>query len=101
VALLEDVVAENPGIAALTNACRSLRRTSRFVPTISEVLTALALETQRQQAALCGVLELPERIERAQQAAADLGERRARARMVRFCKSRIGCEQSHEFFDPA
>src|SRR3981189_3379932 len=45
----------------------------------------------------------PPRIEKALQAAADLGERRARdfERMVRFCKSRIACQQSHEWFDAA
>jgi hypothetical protein len=103
VALLEDVCEEKPGIAALTNACRSLRRTNRFVPTISEVLTALAQETQRHQSAITGVRELPERIAKAQQAALDLRERRARdfERMVRFCKDRIACQQSHEWFDPA
>jgi hypothetical protein len=102
VALLEDVCEEKPGIAALTNACRSLRRTVKFVPTISEVLTALAQQTQRHQTAIIGVREFPERIARAQQAALDLRERRARdfERMVRFCKGRIGCEQSYDFFDP-
>jgi hypothetical protein len=45
----------------------------------------------------------PPRIEKALQAAVDLGERRARdfERMVRFCKSRIACQQSHECFDAA
>ena len=45
----------------------------------------------------------PPRIEKALQAAVDLGERRARdfERMVRFCKSRIACQQSHEWFDAA
>jgi|tagenome__1003787_1003787.scaffolds.fasta_scaffold20960990_5 hypothetical protein len=101
VALLKDVCQEKPGIAALTNACRSLRRTNRFVPTISEVLTALAHETQRRQTAIAAVRELPERIAKAQQTALDLRERRARdfARMVRFCKNRIACLQSHEWFD--
>lgn len=103
VALLEDVCEEKPGIAALTNACRALRRTGKFVPTISEVLTMITQETQRHQMALAGVREFPQRIEKALQAAVDLRERRARDfdRMVRFCKSRIACEQSHEWFDTA
>jgi hypothetical protein len=103
VALLEDVCEEKPGIAALTNACRSLRRTGKFVPTISEVLSMIKRETQRHEMALAGVREFPERIEKALQAAVDLGERRARGfeRMVRFCKSRIACQQSHEWFDAA
>jgi hypothetical protein len=102
VALLEDVCEEKPGIGALTNACRSLRRTAKFVPTISEVLTTIAQETQRHQMALAGVREFPQRIEKALRAAVDLRERRARnfERMVRFCKGRIACQQSHEWFDP-
>jgi hypothetical protein len=52
VALLEDVVAEQPAVSALTNACRHLRRTARFVPTISEVLEALARETRLLEAQL-------------------------------------------------
>lgn len=103
VALLEDVCEEEPGIAALTNACRSLRRTSKFVPTISEVLIMITQETRRYEIALAGVREFPQRIAKALQAAVDLRERRARdfERMVKFCKSRIACEQSHEWFDAA
>jgi hypothetical protein len=103
VALFKDVCEEKPGIAALTNACRFLRRTGKFVPTISEVLTTIAQETQRHEMALAGVRELPQRIEKALQAAVDLRERRAHdfGRMVRFCKSRIACQQSHDWFDAA
>jgi hypothetical protein len=103
VALLEDVCEEKPGIVALTNGCRLLRRTSKFVPTISEVLTMIEQETQRHETALAAVREFSERIERALQAAVALGERRARdfERMVSFCKSRIACQQSHEWFDAA
>jgi hypothetical protein len=39
--LLEDVAAQRPSVAALSLACRRLRRTARFVPTISEVLEAI------------------------------------------------------------
>lgn len=47
-ALVEDVLNERPSILALSNACRTLRRTSRFLPTISEVLGALENEMSRQ-----------------------------------------------------
>ena len=43
--LCEDVAAQQPSIGALEAACRALRRTSRFIPTISEVLEAV--ETAR------------------------------------------------------
>jgi hypothetical protein len=39
--LVEDVAAQRPSVAALSLACRRLRRTARFVPTISEVLEAI------------------------------------------------------------
>jgi len=40
--LVQDVRAAQPSVAALALACRRLRRTSRFVPTIAEVLEAIA-----------------------------------------------------------
>jgi len=40
--LVEDVAAQEPSAAALSLACRGLRRTARFVPTIAEVLEAIA-----------------------------------------------------------
>jgi hypothetical protein len=40
--LVEDVAAQRPSVAALSLACRRLRRTARFVPTIAEVLEAIA-----------------------------------------------------------
>jgi hypothetical protein len=40
--LCEDVAAQQPTIGGLEAACRHLRRTSRFIPVIAEVLTALA-----------------------------------------------------------
>lgn len=40
--LVEDVAAQRPCVAALALACRRLRRTARFVPTIAEVLEAIA-----------------------------------------------------------
>lgn len=47
-ALVEDVLSEQPSMLALSNACRTLRRTSRFLPTISEVLGVLETEMSRQ-----------------------------------------------------
>jgi hypothetical protein len=40
--LVVDVSAQRPSVAALALACRRLRRTARFVPTIAEVLEAIA-----------------------------------------------------------
>jgi hypothetical protein len=40
--LVEDVGAVRPSVAALSLASRKLRRTARFVPTIAEVLEAIA-----------------------------------------------------------
>jgi hypothetical protein len=40
--LVEDVAAQLPSLAALSLACRRLRRTAKFVPTIAEVLEAIA-----------------------------------------------------------
>jgi hypothetical protein len=47
--LLQDVVAAKPTIGDLEEACRHIRRTSRFLPTIAEVLETLATtkETRR------------------------------------------------------
>jgi hypothetical protein len=48
--LIEDVAATQPSIGDLENACRQLRRTSRFCPVIAEVLGALeAAKHQRQE----------------------------------------------------
>ncbi len=52
--LCEDVGAQQPTIGALEAACRVLRRTSRFIPTIAEALEALtaAEESQRKTIAI-------------------------------------------------
>jgi hypothetical protein len=102
VALLEDVVAATPTIGALTDACRHLRRSCRFVPAICEVLNALDEETGRQSAMLTDVREFRHRIICARTAAAE-AERRVKEgfeRAVRFCVSRIRCEQRVDSFDP-
>jgi hypothetical protein len=102
VALLEDVLAVQPSIGVLTDACKRLRRSNRFVPTISEVLAAFAEEANREEALLADVRDFRDRIDLARKAAADARERIERnfERMVSFCKSRIQSEQSHEWFDP-
>ena len=45
-ALLEDVMLEQPGRIELACACRQLRRTMKFVPSISEVIEALKAEKE-------------------------------------------------------
>jgi hypothetical protein len=44
--LIEEVVAVAPTVVTLEAACRSIRRTSKFLPTISEVLEALAAQSK-------------------------------------------------------
>lgn len=47
--LVEDIAAMQPTIGDLQEACRWLRRTSRFLPTISEVLEALSLAREQRE----------------------------------------------------
>jgi hypothetical protein len=49
--LAEDVGASQPSIGVLELACRNLRRTARFMPTINETLEALA-EAERERASI-------------------------------------------------
>ena len=58
--LCEDVGAQQPTIGALEAACRELRRTSRFIPAISEVLTALAAAEESQIKIISTLSSLPE-----------------------------------------
>lgn len=61
----EDVWALQPGRIALETACRQLRRTAKFVPTISEILETLA-RVQANYAARLNLLEWqPEKLEEA------------------------------------
>jgi hypothetical protein len=53
--LCEDVGAQQPTIGGLEAACRELRRTCRFLPTICEILTALA-EAEASQGKIIGTL---------------------------------------------
>lgn len=71
VALLEDVVAERPAISALLKACRQLRRTNTFVPTISEVLAELARQVVRLDQVASDVQAFPEHLEQARAAASE------------------------------
>lgn len=67
-ALVEDVSNERPSILALSNACRILRRTSQFLPTISEVLGALENEMSRQLDRIEAAQEFKTRIGQAKSA---------------------------------
>jgi hypothetical protein len=53
--LAEDVGASRPSIGVLELACRNLRRSARFMPTINETLEALA-EAARERAKIFGQL---------------------------------------------
>jgi hypothetical protein len=45
--LIEDVASMQPAIGDIHEACRWLRRTSRFLPTIAEVIEALSLAQEQ------------------------------------------------------
>jgi hypothetical protein len=62
--LAEDVAAAAPSHVALHLACRRLRRTSRFLPTIAETLEALAQETKKIDSAKWRIENLPRVIDR-------------------------------------
>jgi hypothetical protein len=87
VALIEDVAAERPSIGVLTNACRKLRRSNTFLPTISEVLEALSQETRRQQGQVAAIREFAQRLDVAKAAAAAARERISRDfdRLLAIC----------------
>lgn len=85
VALLEDVVAERPAVSALLKACRQLRRTNTFVPTISEVLAELARQVIRLDQLASDVPAFLERIEKARAAAIE-----AKTRIDREFERRVG-----------
>ncbi|MGY4399861.1 hypothetical protein [Bradyrhizobium sp. USDA 3315] len=85
VALLEDVVGERPAVSALVKACRELRRTSNFVPTISEVLAELGKQSSRLDDLAADVGSFHEQIDRAKAAASE-----AKARIERDFERRVG-----------
>jgi hypothetical protein len=58
--LSEDVEATAPGKLALNIACRRLRRVSRFLPAISEVLEAIAGATKQIKNARWTIAKVPE-----------------------------------------
>jgi len=45
--LIEEIIVANPNACVLESACRHIRRTMKFVPTIAEVLSVLKKETTR------------------------------------------------------
>jgi hypothetical protein len=56
--LVLDVIAAQPSISDVEAACRMLRQTSNFMPTIAEVLTALHVEKQRREGTIRGVAHI-------------------------------------------
>jgi vacuolar-type H+-ATPase subunit I/STV1 len=44
--LIEEIMAAEPSVVSLESACRSIRRSAKFLPTISEVLEALKEESK-------------------------------------------------------
>lgn len=77
--LCEDVGAQEPTIGGLEAACRQLRRTCRFIPTIAEVLAALTEVEEQQRKCIDAIANLPEHRERL---AARVQENRARSEEV-------------------
>jgi hypothetical protein len=68
-ALAMDVADAKPSGLALVRTCRRLRRTCRFVPTISEVLEVLEEEELRAKVQTAGLRYLPKVIEDARERA--------------------------------
>ena len=64
VILLEEVGATQPSVGALEAAIRQLIRTEKFLPTISEVLQALAEAEHRLSRLGQDLYKIPERLER-------------------------------------
>ena len=62
--LCEDVGAQGPTIGGIEAACRQLRRTKNFIPTISETLAALVEAEEQQRKAINMLAALPERCKR-------------------------------------
>jgi hypothetical protein len=59
--LVEDVAATAPSIGALERACTRLRRTSKFLPSISEVLEAVRTEERKLGSDALDIEQLPKR----------------------------------------
>lgn len=57
--LIEDVAAMQPSIGDIEGGCRQLRRTSRFCPTIAEVLQAIGEATQHRLEITRNVAAIP------------------------------------------
>jgi hypothetical protein len=70
-ALIEDVGALRPSIAALESACRALRRKATFAPSIAEVLAAIQEADNRHQTACTAVEGFPALVDSIEQARSD------------------------------
>jgi hypothetical protein len=73
--LLEEVLACSPTVGGLIQACSNVRRTSRFVPKIAEVISALKEEEVKLRDRLGRVQRLPGDLQKAQDRIAELTER--------------------------
>jgi hypothetical protein len=58
--LIEDVAADLPAIGDIEDACRQIRRTCRFLPTIAEVIEAIRVAKSRRRAQAGRITELIE-----------------------------------------
>lgn len=76
----EDVGCQHPTRGALAAACRKLRRTSKWLPSLSELLEALAAEEQRLADAPRLLVDMPRTVEQLKEQLASVVEwRRSRA----------------------
>jgi hypothetical protein len=62
--LAEDVASAQPSAIVLERACRRIRRTATFVPTIAEVLAAIEMEEKSVKGSIFWLANHPEQIER-------------------------------------
>lgn len=83
-ALAEDVGDERPSHFALASACRRLRRTCKFLPTIAEMIEVMQEEESRLRCARLAIEKLPGNLER------------ARAVMVRDDQKLIAVEERED-----
>lgn len=63
--LCEDVAADKPSVSDIEAACRKIRRTSKFLPTISEVIEAIEKEKSRRlnvTSPISGLIESRDRL---------------------------------------
>jgi hypothetical protein len=77
---VQDVGAMRPSLIALERACRTIRRTCKFPPTIAEILEALQEAEKTLALRLQTIREIPARLERASRELADHQEHQKRRR---------------------